>query len=297
MIPALDKVLHEEKWTVEIYMWKQAIAGALRIFAADHNERVKIQELDNYMDKVTFTKRVNPFPEDQSLPQKTKESSVVFTMKQEAFPKSISTNDWYIELEDITQWPFQYDWLTLDGQKTNDLLIVFQHNEKEKPDITEFIKIIRDAADDSSDNYCLPDILRIEPYLTFESFDATSEQKETYNKEDVNHSCEDDQGYMVVKRKHAKKKRPSDPCPYKKNCRDGTKCPKVHSDAEKEYFRKRPNGQGNHLRKITMCNYFKVGKCRKAANDCEYAHGDSDAWCTRCRLHGHFKNDCPKENS
>ena len=271
MIPALDEVLHEEKWTVEIYMWNHATSGDLRRFAEHHNKRVKIQKLDNYMDDVTSIKRkLNHIPEDQSLLQKVKESSVVFTMKQEAFPNRIPTDDWCIKLENITHWPFQYYWL--EEQTTDNLLIVFQHNEKEKPDITKFIKIIRDAADDSSVNYCLPDILKIETYLTFE-------------------------GYEVVKRKHAKKKRPSDPCPYKKNCHDGTKCSKVHSDAEKEYFRKRINGQGNTSRKTIMCKSFKDGKCRKAANDCEFAHGDSDAWCTRCHLHGHFKNDCPKENS
>ena len=31
-------------------MWRQAIAGNLRTFAAEHKERVKIKELDNYID-------------------------------------------------------------------------------------------------------------------------------------------------------------------------------------------------------------------------------------------------------
>ena len=87
VIPGLEKALKQERWTVEVYMWKQAIAGSLRRFAADHKDRVKIKELDNYLDKVTFTSmKFNiSIPEDKFLLQKVKESGVVFTMKNEAF--------------------------------------------------------------------------------------------------------------------------------------------------------------------------------------------------------------------
>ncbi len=169
VIPGLEKVLKQERWTVEVYMWKQAIAGTLRRFAADHKERVKIKELDNYMDKVTFTSmKFNiSIPEDKFLLQKVKESGVVFTMKQEAFKKRIPTKAWCNQLESITQWPFQYYWFELRGQKTDHLVIIFQHNEKEKPDITEFLEIIRDSDDDSCDKYCLPNVLEVQTFLAF----------------------------------------------------------------------------------------------------------------------------------
>ncbi len=105
----------------------------------------------------------------------------------------------------------------------------------------------------------------------------------------MNHS------YESVGPKHMKRYRLySDPCRYKKNCRFGTKCQNLHKDEEKEYFRKRPNGRGNPWRKTMMCENFKDGKCRKAASECENAHGEDDAWCLGCTSHGHFTKKCPE---
>ena len=38
VIPALDKILKQERWKIEIYMWRHAIAKGLTRYAADHSE-------------------------------------------------------------------------------------------------------------------------------------------------------------------------------------------------------------------------------------------------------------------
>lgn len=49
MIPALDKA-KEKRWSIEVYMWRHAIAHELK-------GRVKFKSLDKWIDRVTFTTR------------------------------------------------------------------------------------------------------------------------------------------------------------------------------------------------------------------------------------------------
>jgi len=290
VIPGLEKVLKQERWTIEVYMWRQALSGTLRRFATDHKERVHIKELDNYMDKVTFTSmKFNIFiPDDKFLLQKVKESGVVFTMKKEAFKKRIPTKSWCSQL--------QYYWFEIKGQKTDHLVIVFQHNEKEKPDISDFLKIICDQESDSEEKYCLPHVTDAQTFLSFNhklfqkfgSFNMALEQEGTYNKEDV------DRTYHSVGPKHMKRNRLySDYCRYKMNCLYGKRCQNQHTEEEKEYFRKKPGGRGNSLRKTRICCKHAEGHCPKPATDCDYAHGEEDAWCLECISNGHLTIHCP----
>ena len=304
VIPGLEKVLKQERWTIEVYMWRQALSGTLKRFAADHKERVHIKELDNYMGKVTFTSmKFNiSIPEDKFLLQKVKESGIVFTMKKEAFRKRIPTRSWCNQLESITQWPFQYYWFEIKGKKTDHLVIVFQHNEKEKPDVSEFLEIICDQeSGDSNEKYCLPHVTDVQTFLSFNHktfkkefspFDMALEQEGTYNKEDVNRS------YHSVGPKHMKRYRLySDFCRYKMNCLYGKRCQNQHTEEEKEYFRKQPGGRGNSLRKTRICKKYTDGGCPKLAPDCDYAHGEEDAWCLECTSNGHLAISCPSSEN
>ena len=45
------------------------------------------------------------------------------------------------------------------------------------------------------------------------------------------------------------------------------------------------------MRKIELCQYHPC--CKKAKEDCQYAHGEDDAWCLRCCAQGHFSQNCP----
>ena len=180
-------------------------------------------------------------------------------------------------------------------------MIVFQHNEKEKPDIVEFLKIISDLDNyDTSEMYCLPCVQDVQTFLAFNdtifkkelrvrSFDMALEQVGTYNKEDVRKS------YDSVGPKHMKRHRLySDHCRYKMNCRFGKRCQNQHSEEEKAYFRQRPDGRGKPLRKTKLCEKFNKDKCRhKDAHHCDDAHGEEDAWCLGCTSNGHFIINCP----
>lgn len=80
-------------------------------------------------------------------------------------------------------------------------------------------------------------------------------------------------------------------CLYGKNCRHGLSCRKKHSDSDIDYF-KRNGGKGKPLRKAKLCN--KYPKCPHTAAECNFAHGERDAWCLNCRHRGHFSQACPK---
>ena len=302
VIPGLEKILKENRWSVEIYMWRQAIAGSLRRFTAEHKERVKIKELDNYIDKITFTSmKFNISKKDKFLLQKVKEGGIVFTMENKAFKNRIPSYSWCNQLESLTQWPFQYYWFELRGQKTDHLVIVFRENEGKKPDLTEFLKIIRNVDYcDAGKKYCLPCLQNVQTFLTFSDTtfkkdlherlsDIALEVVGAYSEEDVH------QDFDSIQPKHMKQYRLySEHCRYKLNCRYGIKCNKQHSDDEKAYFRQRPNGKGNPWRKTNQCNQFSEGKCRhKDAHHCDYAHGKEDAWCLGCTSYGHFTANCP----
>ena len=83
-------------------------------------------------------------------------------------------------------------------------------------------------------------------------------------------------------------------CRFGKRCRHGINCSHKHSDDDKKYFKGKENKGGNPLRKVQMCKNYEEKKCKRAASNCDYAHGDKDAWCLRCRRDGHFAKDCPK---
>ena len=119
VIPAIDKILKNRGWNVEIYMWKQAMASDLKHL---RHHAVKVGYLDDHLHKITFTNmRFNPCLLDKYI-----DTSVVFTMKDRAFIKGVLTKSWCQRLENLAQWPFQYYWLRDHDGETNDLLIVFK---------------------------------------------------------------------------------------------------------------------------------------------------------------------------
>ena len=79
----------------------------------------------------------------------------------------------------------------------------------------------------------------------------------------------------------------SDPCPYKYNCKHGINCQSSHSAEHEAYFHKN-SGCGNPYRKVKQCQRHEYGACDQSKEECEYAHGDEDAWCLKCQTDGHF---------
>ena len=81
-------------------------------------------------------------------------------------------------------------------------------------------------------------------------------------------------------------------CMYKFNCANGTSCRYTHTQEEREYFKKK-GGKGNPNCKTFLCEHFSKARCKHlAAQDCEYAHGEEDAWCLICRTSGHLTRQC-----
>ena len=315
-IPAIEEVMKEERWMIEVYMWKHAMSRDITAYAKapENSRRVQIKFLDHYLDRVSFThmrfdisnKRLRPL---------VNAYGVVFTMEKDVFRKHIPTSNWLNQLESIAQWPFQYYWFKRPSKKrhTNHLVVVFMPDKKAKEfDVAQFLENIQlDSSEENGQKYRLPHTLKVQIFRQFiatefkienpelEQIDAALEQVGIYQPEDVHDGCErvyesepsdeftthlrNPRGHHRLRQKY------SDACPLKFNCRDGTGCQYKHSAEEIDYFKQRKQGRGNPVRKVSQC---KVYNCLKAAKVCEYAHGPEDAWCLNCLCSGHFTAQC-----
>ena len=313
VIPALDEVIRKDHWKIEVYMWKWAIARDINKYAASHKDRVEIKHLDEYLGKVTFTHMKFPFK--SGLKHKVKESGVVFTMKEKAFINRIPDKAWCNQLDSIAQWPFQYYWFEVSKQLTNYLIVVFQADkEAGKFDVTPFLTAVQPSFTDGDhrDKYALPKVIKVQTFLEFSErefggneermHDPILEQVGLYDQDDVYDGHENEKNwisdsedkYSAVKYKSRLPRRSySTPCPFKFNCRHGTRCRYTHADEELQDFRKRKDGRGNPLRKVKQCRNFESKKCLKLTQDCDFAHGVEDTWCLQCRTTGHCTDNCP----
>ena len=326
VVPALEKIMKQEGWAIEIYMWTQSIAKSLMEFSQDpnHSGRVKIIPLNDHLDKISFSQNeldvtlVNGRKNyrQRKHRQLAKPYGVVFSMQPDAFTEGVVSNEWVEELEAVTRWPLQYYWFIAGKQKTNDLVVIFQ---KDKSTDLEFDL---DHFMSESDQILAMPHMHAQSIQTFREFISKKHEKEpdehlkmwdealdqfedTFN--DGYHATESDSSstsvnmsdFKQVRRKVARSKQKYTKwCPFKKNCKNGTNCHSRHSEHDKIYFRKRRSGGGNPQRKTIMCNHYINRKCYKSKEDCEYAHGKDDAWCTNCRNVGHFTIDCeePRRN-
>jgi hypothetical protein len=88
-------------------MWKHPTAEKLREFASIHGDEVKIQQLDEKLDQITFTSLELPSSPAKHLQKAIEENSLVLSMIPNAF-EDMDINTWCKLLEDITRWPFYY---------------------------------------------------------------------------------------------------------------------------------------------------------------------------------------------
>lgn len=316
VIPALDEVIKEDRWKIEVYMWRRAIAKDINKYAAAHKDRVEIKHLDEYLGKVTFTNMRYAF--NRVLKHKVKECGVVFSMIDKAFSNRIPDRAWCNKLESIAQWPFQYYWFELYKTKTNKLILVFADDkEAGKFDITAFLTAVQPSSTDCDrlDKYNLPKVTAVQTFLQFSEIEFGSDEKRMqqsdpvleqvgiYDHDDVYNGHENDKNWISdsndkwspVKNKSRLLRRPSSStrCPFQFNCRHGTRCLYTHTDEEIKNFSKRKEASGNPLRKCKPCRAFEQNRCLKSKQDCDYAHGVEDTWCLQCRTTGHSTDDCP----
>ena len=82
-------------------------------------------------------------------------------------------------------------------------------------------------------------------------------------------------------------------CPNAFCCIYGVRCRKIHTDKENDFFRKN-GGIGKDLRKVKPCNHYieNYGWCKYTKEDCNFAHGEEDAFCPNCGENGHYQEKC-----
>ena len=199
-------------------------------------------------------------------------------------------------------------------------MVVFKSDPKAGDfDIAQFIESEREGEDK------LPGITKVQPFLQYvqsiykksdrrdlelQRFDYALEQVGVFDNEEAIAGSEEDiifesdprNGWKRKRRKtrsHLLRQQYSEHCPYRYNCRHGTRCQYQHSEEEKTYFKGRIEGRGNPKRKVYPCKFFEQvpPRCLKMKEDCDYAHGAEDAWCRDCLSFGHFTESCPKTST
>ena len=226
-----------------------------------------------------------------------------------AFRTRVPTKFWCEQLENLAQWPFQYCWIKDgSGQETDDLLIHFRGDrEAGEIDIAQLMEDIEQCKDTDA----IPFVENVETYLQYEQ--RKSELLQKYEFETMGQftfedcidgmdndnllfsSDEDNQWHMVRgKSKVRKYQQYSAKCNHSFNCRFGSRCQFQHTEEEKLYF-KQHQGRGNPVRKVKPCESYENSKCRKSTEECQWAHGEEDAWCLACCTQGHFTGTekCP----
>ena len=82
----------------------------------------------------------------------------------------------------------------------------------------------------------------------------------------------------------------STPCRWGVHCAKASSCKYLHTDYEKEVFRKFP-----HI----IFKYWKAKPCNKQDHLtteqrrwCPFAHESGDSWCLKCKMEGHLTDNC-----
>ena len=335
--PAVEQIIQEGVWSVEIYMWRQGFSSRLRDLEKE-SIKVRCSDLDEHLNKITFT---NWSFGRKNIP---KDHSIVLTMKHDAFPKRVPPKNWWIKLESIAQWPMTGMWLTpTDGEETDFYVIVFDFDKRHPEntfDVARFVQQLTEMGTvplshvTHAETY-YDHVHRISDFRSYhlvgygtikqvdcDDLNQDDTQSESsfvmddegevvcYKPTEVNFSPLLTSQYQIVEQDipdrasldetkfttvpprpvtvHAKE------CQLGKNCRRGLKCVYKHSESDKNYFDKRENKEGNPFRKVQMCKNYEKQQCKRSALNCNYAHGEKDAWCMTCRKTGHFSENCHK---
>ena len=86
VLPALEKVLEEKQWSVEVYIWMDALSKQLYC-GAKNQGRVQVLPLDSYLDHLVFTDMKFSVSNRDYLLCTVTAHGVVFTMEAKAFKR------------------------------------------------------------------------------------------------------------------------------------------------------------------------------------------------------------------
>lgn len=102
-----------------------------------------------------------------------------------------------------------------------------------------------------------------------------------------------DESFTTVARKTRRSSQKfSSSCAFGFKCSNGARCPRVHSDEEKEYFKIETSPARRYNYKTKLCYH---GNCKyaKKGHLCSFAHSLSEARCVLCDAIGlHWTDKC-----
>ena len=93
-----------------------------------------------------------------------------------------------------------------------------------------------------------------------------------------------------VGRKTQVQRRRDTPCQWGIHCAKNSACPYAHSEEDQKLFRTNPSIQFRYW-KTKECNKLSQHTQPDQQKRCPFAHGDTDAWCLKCKSYGHFTNN------
>ena len=275
ILPALQKAL-EAGWGVEIYMWEHNTAKCLKELA-EYNEKCSYIPLDEHFENIIY-RHYFTLKEDE-------DSSVVLTLAHGKFGKDervYQTHEcWWKELEEISRWPVQYNWLEKVELskpppyelKEPRLLLVFNGLGlvKTKMLLSKIPSFDKDRPHER-------------PCEMYAKFKVRLEQGRS-----ASASLTPSEWSQVVSKRSTPRSTPTIPeCCSGKNCESGSKCTFYHSIDDKSYFKTRRR-KGHPHRKTSLC---PRPHSHSLPEKCDFAHGSRDGWCTKCHKKGHFKSTC-----
>lgn len=102
-----------------------------------------------------------------------------------------------------------------------------------------------------------------------------------------------DASFTTVTRKTRKSTQKfSSVCAYGFRCYDAARCPRVHTNQEKEYFKIETSPAKRYVYKTKPC-YHSICKYTKKSHLCSFAHTLEEARCAKCHLIGqHWTDEC-----
>ena len=306
MRPAVEEIL-KNGWSVEIYMWERSIANGFNELKGN----IKVIPLDMYWDKIVDIKTVL-----KKIP-KNPDFSIVLTVKSEIFSKETRIDlqfpDWWNKLEQLCKWPARYKWLGKCEEARHLLLVLKDLGER---DTSNLAKQIND------EKSRLDYVERCETYANFLQREQRGPAKKVT--EDLGWtevvgrrrkpihvtSAEPILSPMesnpvpkaVTPPNHSKKETAGSAaksstkqvyCCSGKNCEDGLKCDYSHNQDDTKYFQSREDGLENKYRKTRLCNNYP--HCKRSTIKCDFAHEESDGWCSNCHSSGHFRKSCSNQ--
>ena len=295
----------------------------------DLTRRFRVETLDSRLDHCMFTDyRFVPSRSNRELLMKW---AVVFTLQPDAAASHVnafrykgrsrhSTLHFNTILSNLTQWPFRH-YLMMDKTscEANNLVVVFSPVQGKDFDLAGLLSDLKGAEEKMEalqarrirtfkqvveemkykEVLCLhrqvsPGLKLTDLYKEIETM-APDTRSFAHDADQLKPTAveTDPDGWQTVKDSKQKVKKPlySEHCRFKFNCRHGIHCIYSHTPDEYAYFRSN-GGKGKPTRKTALCT---KESCKKTAAECDFAHGEKDAWCLICCATGHLTDHCDRD--